>query len=233
MRWLVTACALSVASSAGAGYGDEPPQPGEPGYVAPTDETSAQSAAPLPFDFELAAVADYLASPISGGTNPFGLGVGARFGAGFKGIYLGASFVGYLGSTDVTLSDQSLLIGAELGYGFVLVDSARYHLRVVLRPLVGVGNANVTHTDPALAQAVAPDVVTTASGRTVTGGRASDTVTVNNFYVRPMLALILEHRWFMASIAGDGLLVPGIAYGGADPALWITYGGQLQVGVRF
>lgn len=210
-----------------------PAQPGDPGYVPPPDETSTQTSTPSPFDWELGAAADYLTAPIRGGTNPFGFGFGARFGVSFKGVYLGASVLDYVGGTDVTQSDQALLIGAELGYGFKLVEAPRYHLRLVLRPVVGVGNANVTHIDPSLAQNYKPDVITTASGRTVSGGRPSDSVSVNNVYVRPALALILEHRFLFVSLVGDGLFVPGISYGGADPALWISYGGQLQVGVRF
>jgi hypothetical protein len=97
-----------------------------------------------------------------------------------------------------------------------------------------VGDAAISHTDPSLAQNVKVDVVTTASGRTVTSRNApSDTISINNIYVRPKLALVLRHDWQLLALEGSGLVVPGISYGGADPTTWLSYGVQLQVGVRF
>ena len=204
-----------------------PAQPGDPGYAPPPafDETSAaQPSTPSPIRLELVAVADYLSAPISGGTNPFGLGFGGRFGLTVHGFYTGFTIVDYLGGSDVALSDQSLLVGGEVGYGLVLHDFTRAHASLVLRPILGVGYVSVSHTNPSIVQNAKPDVVTTASGRTVSGGKPSPTVTVNNIYLRPKLASILTHRWQFVALEGDGLFVPGISYGGADPSLWISMG---------
>jgi hypothetical protein len=228
---------LAQSAPAIAGYGDMPTQPGDPGYVPPPpmiDEPTTQASKPSPIDWELVAAADYLSAPIRGGTNPFGFGLGGRFGFTVHGFYAGVTLVDYFGGADVTLSDQALLVGGEAGYGFVLHDFERLHVSLVLRPILGVGNATVSHTDPSIVQNAKPDVVTTASGRTVSGGGApSPTISVNNVYLRPKLALLLMHRWLLVAIEGDGLLVPGISYGGADPSLWISYGAQVQVGARF
>ncbi len=188
---------------------------------------------PATVDWELAGNAGYLSAPIRGGTTPFGFGFGARFGMIVTGAYFGVNVVDYLGGTDVTLSDSALLFGGEIGYGVVLHEFESFHGTLVLRPLVGVGNAAVSHTDPATVQNAKPDVVTTASGRTVTRGAPSDTTTVDNVYVRPALALMLVTGWHFAALEGSALVIPGISYGGADPTSWISYGGQLQLGLRF
>jgi hypothetical protein len=74
---------------------------------------------------------------------------------------VGVSVIDYLGGSDVNLSDQALLFGLELGYGIVLRFDTQVTL--VLRPLLGE-----------------PDVVTTASGRTVVGGMPSATTTIGS-----------------------------------------------------
>ncbi len=220
---------LAFVSPALADYGDMPPQPGDDDYVAPSPQTPSNGPS---VHFEGAAGAIYLAPPIRGGTNPFGFGFGGRAGllVGSH-FYAGFALVGYLGGSDVTLSDNSLLVGGELGWDFVLYEAP--HLRVSLRPLVGVGNASVSHTDPSIVANAKPDVVTTASGRVVSGGKPSATQTVNDVYVQPKLALVLEHDWHFVALEADGLILPSISYGGADPTTWLSYGAQLQAGVRF
>jgi len=173
-------------------------------------------------EVELAAQATYVTPPIHGGTNPFGAGFGGRVGLDLGGPYVGLSVVDFLGGRDVDVSYRALLYGAELGYGFrVPAFGAAFWL---LRPRVGVGDAAVYYTDPKLAA----DVVTTASGRS-----ASDTLTVNNLYVQPGFTWGLSTPSTFAAIDANVLVLPGIAYGGADATTWVSYGAQGQVGIRF
>lgn len=228
---------LLVSAAAHADYGDLPPQPGDVGYVKPDlvapDESRITPSKPSPIDWEIATTLGYVSPPIRGGTNPFGVGIGGRAGLSAFGLYAGITIVDFLGGRDVSLSDRSLLIGGEFGYGGTVYTYERQHFKIVLRGLVGVGNAAVSHDDPALAQNTKPDIVTTASGRTINGSSPSTTVTANNIYVRPTLSLMFIHQWQYVAIEGDVLVVPGISYGGADPSTWIAYGTQLHLGARF
>ena len=217
-----------------ADYGDLPDQSEPPPQtiVAPEWPSASPSKGKSGLDVELAALGDFLAAPIRGGTNPFGLGFGGRAGLVTSHVYVGFTIAQYLGGTDVTQSDMSLLAGGELGYGFVLHESSRWHLE--LRPIIGVGDAAISHTDPSIVANAKVDVVTTASGRTTTSRNApSPTTTINNVYIRPKLALVLRHDWQLVALEAGGLIVPGIGYGGADPTTWLSYGAQLQVGARF
>lgn len=233
------AFALMFASApAYAEYGDLPPQRGDSDYVPERVTVTFRAPDPTPatrspIDWEIVAIADYLAAPIRGGTNPFGLGFGGRAGLSVHGIYAGFTVTDYVGGSDVNQSDRSLLVGGEIGYGGKLLTFERAHVTLMLRGIAGFGNASVAHTDPALAQNVKPDVVTTASGRTVSGKSPSTTIGVNSLFVRPAISLMLVHDWQFVALQGDALMVPGISYGGADPSTWISYGAQLQLGARF
>jgi hypothetical protein len=230
-RVLAPLFALAYASPVHADYGDFPDQSQNAAVMEAPAPTTPQAKGPK-LDLELAALGGFLAAPIRGGTNPFGLGFGARAGMVASHIYVGATITKFLGESDVTQSDASLLGGVELGYGFVLHSSPHFH--VELRPVVGVGDAAISHTDPSILQNAKVDVTTTASGRTVTSRNTpSDTMTINNVYIRPKLALVLQHDWQMLVLEGGGLVIPGISYGGADPSTWLSYGVELQVGARF
>ncbi len=224
---------VALSSAARADYGDLPEQNVRPEPVAPESPTASSTPnGKSGLDFEIAALGDFLAPPIRGGTNPFGLGFGGRVGLVASHVYVGFTIAQYLGGTDVTQSDASLLAGAEIGWGFMLHESPRWHLE--LRPVIGVGDAAISHTDPSIVTNATVDVVTTASGRTVTTRNApSPTTTINNIYIRPKLALLLQHDWQLVALEAGGLVVPGISYGGADASTWLSYGVQLQVGARF
>ncbi len=234
---LCGACALIfVSAPAYADYGELPPQPGDPEYIPERITLRAPNPTPTkpsPIDWEIAATADFLTAPIRGGTNPFGLGFGGRAGLSVYGVYAGFTVIDYLGGTDVNQSDRSILIGGELGYGAKIHTFERERVTLVLRGVVGLGNASVAHDDPALAQNVKPDVVTTASGRTVSGSKPSTTVSVNDLFLRPTLSLMLVHDWQFVALQGDALVLPRISYGGADPSTWISYGAQVQIGAKF
>jgi hypothetical protein len=173
---------------------------------------------------ELAAEAAYVTPPIRGGTNPFGAGFGVRAGLDFSGFYVGVSVLDFLGGKDVDVGYRALLYGLEVGYGWHVPMSATTFW--LLRPRFGVGDAAVYYTDPSLAA----DVVTSASGGSSSG---SDTLTVHNVFVQPGVTAELSAGPYVLALDGSMLVLPGIAYGGADPTTWISYSAQLQAGFRF
>jgi hypothetical protein len=197
--------------------------------VLPADaETPPPASSAKAVEVELAGGVAYVTPPIRGGATPFGAGFGARIGLDVSGFYIGASIVDFLGAKDVDVSYRSLLCGGEFGYGF--------HARAfaggvwVLRPRLGVGDAAIYYTDPTLPLKV--DVVTSASGVSSTS-TSSDTITVNNIFLQPGVTLELASRGHFLAIDGSMLVLPGIAYSGADPTTWISYGAQIQLGFRF
>ncbi len=223
LGWIAAPIAVAMPSSALADA-DETSDPPPSGAL---ETKHAEEQAPKDWDVELGGTASYMTGPIRGGTSPFGAGFGARLGVSIAGIYFGLSAIDYLGGSDVSLSDHALLYGVEAGYGL------RTHPfggpLFTLRPTVGVGDAAVSHTDPSLSKV---DVVTTASGSS--SSRTSDTITVNNVYVRPGITAMLSSSMNFVAIRGDVLIIPGISYGGSsEPTTWLSYGIQGELGFRF
>jgi hypothetical protein len=56
---------------------------------------------------------------------------------------------------------------------------------------------------------------------------------VDAFYVEPGLTLMFASGIFFVGLNGNLLVVPSIAYSGAAPATWVSYGTQGQTGLRF
>jgi len=104
--------------------------------------------------FEAAGRSGYASTPIRGGVSPFGAGFGARAGVDLWHFYLGAGVMDYLGGSDVGATDHALLAGVELGYNLPV---GRY---LTIRPLVGVGDTLLSHTEPGAAAPATVDVVT-------------------------------------------------------------------------
>jgi hypothetical protein len=230
VRWLpsLLVAVLVTAPSLASAFDSEgqvPPEPWEKSPEAPP--RPADATAGNGFDVELGAAALYLTPPIHGGTNPFGAGFGARLGMSISGLYLGVRVADFLGGKDVDISYQSLLLGAEVGYGpaFRVFEGGL----LTLRPQVGVGLASVSYTDPSLAK---PDVVTSASGRS-SSSTPSDTITVSNVYVEPALVVMLSSSVYFVALQGSALVVPGITYGSADATTWLSFGASGQLGFRF
>lgn len=195
----------------------EPPR-AQPEVPPPAATSAAESV-----EWELAGRAAYVTGPIHGGTDPFGAGFGARVGLTWGGgWYLGGTFTYFLGGSDVDVSYRAILYGLEFGYGFRIRTFGGSS--VTLRPKIGVGDAAVYYTDPSLAA----DVVTSASG-----SAASDTLTVNNLYLQPGLTAILDAGGHFLAVDASALVLPGIAYGGADATTWLSYGLQGELGFRF
>jgi hypothetical protein len=179
---------------------------------------------PKAYDIELGGRAGYASAPIRGGANPFGLGFGGRFGVAFSGAYIGASVIDFVGASDVDVSYRALLYGFEAGYGVKLRAFGRTTL--TLRPMVGVGNAVIYYTDPSLSV----DVVTSASGGS---SSRSDTISVSNIYVQPSLTMMLSAGGHFAALAANSLVLPNIAYAGANATTWMSYGLEAQLGFQF
>ena len=195
--------------------GDAPAQP--------EAEPAAGSNLAENVEWELAGRAAYVTAPIRGGTNPFGAGFGARAGLTWgSGWYLGATFTYFLGGKDVDVSYRAIFYGLDFGYGFRFrtIGGSSF----TLRPTIGAGDAAVYYTDPSLAA----DVVTSASGSST-----SDTLTVNNLYLQPELTAMLDASGHFVAIDASMLVLPGIAYGGADATTWLSYGVQGELGFRF
>ena len=171
--------------------------------------------------FELSGKLAYASPPIRGGTNPFGAGFGARAGLVFSGFYVGATITSFLGGKDVDVSYRSLLYGIETGFGFRLPLVGATAL--TLRPQFGLGDAAIYYTDPSLV-----DVVTSASGVA-----SSDTITVHNVYLQPAMTVLLSSGWLLVALNANVLVLPNIAYGGADPTTWISCGLDMDLGVQF
>ncbi len=198
------------------------PPPAEPVHEAPA------AAAPSPgggVDWELGGEAAYLSAPIHGGTNPFGAGFGGRVGLTFRDVYVGATIVDFLGGSDVDVSYRALLYGVQLGYGVRLPLTPGATL--TLRPMIGLGAASVSYTDPSLAV----DVVTTASGSSSSSG--SDTISVSALYLQPELLAMVRSGVHFVAVGASMLEIPNITYGGAGAAEWRSYGVHAQLGFVF
>ena len=217
--------ALTFARAARADDYEAQPEPPAAGPAPEPIREAQPTATPgSGLDVELAAQASYVSPPIRGAANPFGAGFGGRVGLVYSGFYLGASVLDFLGDRDVDVSYRAILYGVELGYGlrFPVLSEAIF----TLRPQIGVGDAAVYYTDPALAA----DVVTSASGSSAS---ASDTLTVNDLYVQPALLGMLSSGGHFVALEASALVIPGIQYGGADATTWVSASGQLQLGFVF
>lgn len=221
-----------VALLVGAAAGDARAQ-GEEG-VAPVDipgaPERAASPAPVhppegPYLFEIGARGGYATAPIRGGVNPFGLGAGVRLGFNISGFVLGASAMDYMGGSDVGATDSAWLFCGELGYSFRI---GRYF---TVRPLLGVGDAMVSHTEPSAHHV---DVITSASGGGGGGRGGGITITVNNILLEPGLGLQLATTNYFLGFEFSSLLLPGILYGPApaQQTTWISYAVEAQAGFR-
>jgi hypothetical protein len=178
--------------------------------------------------WELGAKGAYTTPPIRGGTTPFGVGFGGRIGLEISDVYVGVSVVNYFGGKDIDIADHALLYGGEVGYGFKFpVDEAKKTV-ILVRPQIGLGGMTLFHVDPSLLKS-SPDVVTSASGRS----SRSDTTTVDSLYVEPAVTVLYASSSYYGGISGTVLVLPGIQYSGAEPSTWVSYGLQMQAGLRF
>jgi hypothetical protein len=187
---------------------------------AGTLSTARDARALGPIDLEAGAKLGMGTNPSNnnGGPNPLGLGLGARGGVSFMGLYGGLNLVYYFGSSQnetlggssTSVSVHSLLYGIEAGYGIKLTI-------VTLRAQLGVGNAEVT-----------------ASGSSqIAGISGSGSQKNSSLYLEPgVTAMVSLGMWFVGADI-NALVLTGVKDGSGksntDTAL--TWHGQ--VGVTF
>ena len=193
----------------------------------PSDAAAAEGGDPKTATsdlFEAAGRSGYATAPIHAATNPFGAGIGARLGFNISGAYLGATVTNYFGGSDVGATDQALLFGAEFGYSFHL---GRY---ITLRPQFGLGDALLSHSEPAVSSS-GVDVVTSASGG---AGGSSVTTQVKSLYLEPGLMGMVGIGHFIVALRASVLVLPAIAYGPApaQETTWLSYSLEAQIGFR-
>jgi hypothetical protein len=56
---------------------------------------------------------------------------------------------------------------------------------------------------------------------------------VNNLYLQPALTAMLAAGGHFVAVDASMLVLPGIAYGGADATTWLSYGVQGELGFQF
>jgi len=215
------------------------PAPPAPAAAAAPDPGEAPPTTPPPppssTRWELAAGGAYMTAPIPGALTPLGGGVGGRFGVDVSGVYLGAASTYFFGGTDSGASETTLLFGGDLGY------SVRVSSDFTLRPLVGLGGALISHSEPLTATSTS---TTTSTGRRGRGGGAdvvssasgsnSNTTRVTSLYVKPGLAAIYGlGSGFFVGLGADILYVPKVTYTDGSVASWLSYGLNGQIGKSF
>lgn len=171
--------------------------------------------------WEIAGVAGYLAPPTRGAANPFGAGFGGRLGVAFEHLYLGVSVVDYLGGQDVDLTTHALTYGGEVGYQFQHALGSATTL--TFRPSLGLGAMTVFYTTPASTV----DVVSNASSSTTT------TTTTFAFYMQPAATLMLSSGWAFAGVKPSATIVPSVADGLGGTEMWLVWGLEGELGIRW
>jgi hypothetical protein len=243
------ACLLAVPGQALA---DGPEEPGilrEPNAAAP------EEVGPLgPVSVEGGGLIGFTSNP-SHGPNPFGVGIGARAGAAYKGLYLGVAVTYYFGASgecgggapitqgtsalasgfcstadgggEVELEQNTSLYGLDIGYTFKFRSAKWFRLR----PILEIGDAEITRTGSVSSQEVNGIV-----------GLNGD----NRFYLQPGLTALFVVQAFFAGIDANLLVVPGVTdpegvtenVSGTGTLTSTTralaaFTGHLQVGFRF
>jgi hypothetical protein len=207
-----------------------------------------------PVDIEGGGLIGFTSNP-SHGPNPFGVGIGARAGVGYRGLYLGLALTYYFGASgecgggapvspgtsqlgpafcsvadgggEVELQQSTSLYGLDIGYTFGFASAKWFKLR----PILQIGDAQITRTG-------------SVSSQEVNGiaGLSGD----NRFYLQPGLTALVVVESFFAGIDANLLVVPGVT----DPEgvvenvsgtgtltsstrALLAFTGHLQVGFRF
>jgi hypothetical protein len=171
-----------------------------------------------PLDLEVAAKAGFGTKPGDQPLNPLKLGLGARAGVTFLGLYGGLSIIDYFGesSSDGTISDHALMYGAEAGYGTKLLDV------LTLRAQLGVGNFAETVD-------LKPGAIVAGSG-VVT---AAASATSNSIYLEPALLGMITVGSFLIGADAGVLVLPSRAVGDGKTELDAAFTVHAQLGVKF
>ena len=186
-------------------------------------------------DLEMGAKVGFGSNPFGVTPNPLGLGLGARAGLSYRGLYAGLSFVYWLGGSAANSSEGGVYTGSgtkgasgsttihtyqagvELGYGFRFLRGL-----LTLRPQVGLGDAWFSVSATGLQ--VGPGTV-----------QAGSTV-ADNFYVEPGVMLLISFGTVYLGADVNLLILPGVGEDeGGNPTSTTEVGftTHAQVGVKF
>ena len=187
----------------------------EPGQTPPPPEGGPAG----PLSFEGGGLIGYTSNP-SHGPNPLGVGIGARAGVGYRGLYLGLAVTYYFGSSgdcgggaptsgnglsalpagfcnlnagggEVELQQSTSLYGLDLGYTFGF-RRAKY---LKLRPILELGDAEISRYGSVSSQDV--------NGLAGVNGD-------NRFYLQPGLTALIVVDAFFIGVDLNLLVVPGV-----------------------
>lgn len=89
------------------------------------------------------------------------------------------------------------------------------------------GSTNTTTGSPSSGAA------TTSTPATTIVTTSNDTTTETSLYLQPSLSVMLESSFWFAGAKGSALILPTVGDGLGGSALWVTYGIEGDVGVRF
>lgn len=158
--------------------------------------TARDASALGPVDLEAGAKLGMGTTPSNLNANPLGLGLGARGGVSFMGLYGGLNIVYYFGSSQsqslggssVSVSEHSLLYGIEAGYGMKLLGL------LTLRAQLGIGSANLT----------------VSNSEQVAGLSGGGDVSQSSLYLEPgITAMVSLGMWFVGADV-NALVLTGI-----------------------
>jgi hypothetical protein len=195
------------------------------------------------FHLELGARGAYVSPPVRGGSTPFGFGAGGGLDFVFAHVMIGASVLAFRGtSSDDGSAETAILYGAEAGY------ELRPLPWLSLRPMLALGGAAVTSTNPIAASTTTTtttpvgrrttpvDVVTQASSISTGGGSLATTTStvVNALYAAPgILATAALSPGTFVGVGGRVLYFPSVSYSYDSSAAWMAYSLDVALSLRF
>jgi hypothetical protein len=167
-----------------------------------------------PINIEAGGLVGYATNP--NGDNPYntlGVGIGARGGVEFLGIYGGLRAQYYFGgSTDIagggSVSSHAFMYGIDAGYGFHI-------LMLTIRPQIGIGNLTL-----------AGSVQSDSSSPSVS---SSD----SHLYLQPGVVGLVNVGLLYVGADVNVLLIPGVDQGNGDSKTYASLAINGEVGVRF
>jgi hypothetical protein len=167
-----------------------------------------------PVNIEVGALAGYATNPNSdGGYNTLGVGLGARGGVEFLGIYGGLRAMYYFGgSADIpgggSISSHAFMYGIDAGYSFHI-------LMLTIRPQLGIGNVT-------LAGSVQPDPAS-----------ASVSASDSHLYLQPGVTGLVTFGLVYVGAEVNVLVIPGVDQGDGNSKTYASFAPNAEVGVRF
>jgi hypothetical protein len=167
-----------------------------------------------PINIEAGALAGYATNPNSdNGYNTLGVGLGARGGVEFLGIYGGLRAMYYFGgSNDIpgggSISSHAFMYGIDGGYSFHL-------LMLTIRPQIGIGN------------------LTLAGSEQANSAAANLSVSNSNLYLQPGVTGLLTFGVVYVGAEVNVLIIPGVDQGDGNSKTYASLAINGEVGVRF